>query len=87
MLDWTSSCDFSKITDLKLRYWWAKGKRYLAWVHLMAGSGTSISTVGVYLGDESMGKGDVGKKTANKMFIDEQVITVSSWSSSLLRAL
>lgn len=34
-----------------------------------------------------MGKGDVGKKTANKMIIDEQVITVSSWSSSLLRAL
>lgn len=34
-----------------------------------------------------MGKGHVGKKTANKMFIDEQVTTVSSWSSSLLRAL
>ena len=39
------------------------------------------------MGDESMGKGDEGEKTANKMFIDEQVTTVSSWRSSLMRTL
>lgn len=36
---------------------------------------------------ERVGKGEKKEKTASKVFIDEQVTTMGSWSSNLLKTL